>query len=1787
MRIIDAVGAKGSGVHAQNVPHEFCSCISYDFTWVRLTNRMLAVVPDWVRALTTVTKLTLDGNLLTELPEWLTELASLTELSLGGNRLTALPGSIGNLTTLTELNLGDNRLTKLPPSMGNLTGLTWLNLRGNALATLPRSLGNLTALTELNLGGNALTTLPESIGNLAALTELDVSGNELTTLPEAIGDLTALTELDLSGNKLTTLPEAIGNLTGLAWLSLGDNKMTTLPESIGNLSALTQLDICATGWSDQDISSLAYHYVGRGHDSASARRLISMVLPSTESSSTTVSSAIRASQSLVAYALSSPGELLWSGAHFGQELSQGSVAITLPESIGNLAALTTLDLRGTQVSALPESIRGLTALTTLDLRGTQVTAVPESIGNLSALIILDLSGTQVSALPESIRGLTALTTLDLRGTPVTALPDWIGGLTALTTLDLHGTQVTALPESIGGLTALTTLDLSSTPVTALPESIGGLTALTTLDLHGTPVTALPESIGSLTALTTLDLHGTQVTALPDSIGGLTALTTLDLSSTPVTALPDSIGNLTTLTTLDLHSTQVTALPDSIGNLTTLTTLDLHDCAVSPLPESIGGLTALTTLDLRGTQVTALPESIGNLTALTWLGLLRSQVMSLPESIGGLTALTTLDLRGTRVTALPESIGNLTALTTLDLNGTPLSALPQSIGGLRALTILRLRASQVSTLPESISNLTALTTLDLGDSWVSALPPSIRKLTSLTTLDLTFSQVSALPESIGDLTALTDLDLSGTRLTTLPETIGNLTALTTLDLSASQVSALPESIGNLTALTKLELSTSQVSALPESIGNLTGLTALDLHGTLLTALPESTGNLTGLTKLDLSASQVSALPESIGNLTALTALDLSGTRLTTLPEATGDLNALLTLDLRDSQISALPASIGVLSTITRLDLSGTKLTTLPESIGGLTTLTALDLHGTPLIALPESIGGLTRVTKLDLSGTRLTTLPKSIAGLTGLTELNLRGSRLTALPETIGDLAGLSLLDLGDNRLSSLPIRLANPLEKRLQLKVDGNPLDDPLPDLVARGASDLAAYLRSLVDAMPQYEAKLLLVGEGNVGKTSLVATLMNHAFVRDRPTTHGIEISPISFRHPHLDRDITLRAWDFGGQEVYRVTHQFFFSRRALYVVVWKAREGQEENQVEGWLRRIRLRVGPGARTMIVATHTAERTSELDYPHLQQLFPGMLAGNFDIDNLTKTGISKLRDAVAQEAAELPQMGQLISPRWTAARDEILALAEKRPHVPYEKFTRVCEAQGMTGPEVITLAKLMHDLGHIIYYGEDEGLKDIVVLNPEWLTKAISYVFEDKPTRESGGVLRHARLKEIWRGRKGGLTYPAKYHPYFLRLMEKFDVCYRLEGDEFHSLVAQLVPHQRPALPWQSTTSLKAGIRRLALVCRLSEPAPGLIPWLTVRHHRASTGLQWRRGIFLRHPISAYKSEALVELRHSGELAMEVRAPSPDLYFNVLRDSLEDLITHRWPGLSYQLLIPCPGNSPDMSPCPGLFPLNGLLKVRESGITSTVVCMECAQLQEISALLTGFTFPDQPLTEGIEKIHERLSHIEDGMIRAEGQAAETAETVRRIMRVVSTEVTDCPRLFTLTPEKPKGVNRAKIHQHHFRLTLWCEHPGYWHPWPKANYTLDPTKEWFAKIRPYAALMVKTLQLVVPLTGAIAVSSLPTEQIERAEAHLDVMKTLVEDIPGESEPGLSSAALTGAAGQLTSAEGQALRAIRAIIFENDHTKAFGGLRRVQAPSGEFLWVCEDHYREYDPGLPAVP
>jgi internalin A len=940
------------------------------------------------------------------------------------------------------------------------------------------------------------------------------------------------------------------------------------------------------------------------------------------------------------------------------------------------------------------------------------------------------------------------------------------------------------------------------------------------------------------------------------------------------------------------------------------------------------------------------------------------------------------------------------------------------------------------------------------------------------------------------------------------------------------------------------------------------------------------------ELDLRGRNLSSLPEEIGQLTTIKTMRLNGNRLTRLPPEIGALVNLRQLDIDGNRLTQLPVEIGKLTKLETLWASGNELAWLPPEIGQLTSLRRLYVTHNRLSSLPREISSLAILDTMDVSHNHLTSLPPEIGALVYLETLRLSGNRLAALPPEIGQLGNLVELDLDSNQLTDLPWQLADRLTVGLQLKVGSNPLEGTLPEVVARGAVALATYLESLENAIRQYDSKLLLVGEGNVGKTSLVAALMGAPFVEGRNTTHGIEISLIKLRHPVHDLDMTLRAWDFGGQDIYRVTHQFFLTRHGLYIVVWNPREGQGQGQIVDWLRRIRLRTDRNARIILVATHCAERLPELDYQALEGAFPGILAGNAEVDNRTEAGISELRTSIAEQAAKLPRMGQLISPRWVAARDEILARAKTEPQIRYEQFARICTRNGVVDREILTLAQLMHDLGYIIHYSEDEGLKDIVVLNPEWLTKAISYVLEDKPTRDAGGRLDHKRLREIWQEREEGPAYPARYHPYFLRLMEKFDISYRLDGDEYRSLVAQLVPYKRPLLPWQLTAS-SAKTRKLALVCRLSEPAPGLVPWLTVRHHRASTGLYWRRGVFLRHPISAYSSEALLELRDETELYLEVRAPSPDLYFNSLRDSIEDLIIARWPGLTHKLFVPCPGWAAEYSACPGQFSLEALLRFRERGKITSVPCMECAESYEISLLLTGFSTQKGPLLAKLDGLQEQLGRVEDSVRRAEVHSAEIAQSVRRVLRIVSTEVTDCPRLFTLDREASGWRRNMRFDQYHYRITLWCEHPGYWHPWFPASYSLDPPKEWAAKIGPYAILVFKTLQLVIPLAGSAINVLLPPDQLIRARSCLQLMGTIVSELPDNLEQGQSDAGVGSADGQLSLAEGKALRGLRILLFKNDHLREFGGLRRVVTPSGDFAWVCPDHYAEYDPGLPHIP
>jgi internalin A len=890
--------------------------------------------------------------------------------------------------------------------------------------------------------------------------------------------------------------------------------------------------------------------------------------------------------------------------------------------------------------------------------------------------------------------------------------------------------------------------------------------------------------------------------------------------------------------------------------------------------------------------------------------------------------------------------------------------------------------------------------------------------------------------------------------------------------------------------------------------------------------------------------------------------------------------------------------------TELDLSELGIPELPTKIGQLTNLRALNLWDNRLAFLPEAIGQLTNLQQLWLNHNQLVSLPEAIGQLTNLQQLVLNSNQLESLPETIGHLASLQKLYLDGNRLTSLPPSLAR-LENLDTPKLDGNPLNPALQSAYKAGRPGLMAYLRSLEEAEPLYEAKLVLVGEGRVGKTTLLKALMGHESAPPRegePTTHGVQIDIHALHLPHPERDgvqIQLNAWDFGGQEVYRVTHQFFFSRRSLYLLVWEPRRGVGQCQVEDWLKLIRLRVGDDAQVLVVSTHcrTGERIARIDKPVFLREFGSMIVGFHEVDSLVddpatgeKVGIAELKQVVAKAAAGLEQMGMGFNRRWTAARDELLTRPE--PRILYQEFARVCADHGLAPIDAETLAHLMHDLGYIIHYGDDERLRADVVLQPEWLTKAISFVLEDGSTQEMDGILPDSRLPQVWRDHpfEKEPRYDPALYPFFLRLMEKYDVSYRLL-DGTASLVAQHVPQVRPLLPWLPEADPPADQRRIAMVCALDEESPGLVPWMIVRTHDYAVQepcterqcandrvhrLHWQKGMFLCHPPHG---EAVLEKR-GLEFHIYAQAIWPEYFMNVLQHTLHKLIADNWPGLEgrYRFTVPCPERSGGQ-PCTGRFNIHALRQFLAEG-DRTIRCQECHRRQPIAELLFGFEELD--LSEQLRDIQARLDALDSRI----------ANYFMALMHAIADEAKYGPRLFTIEPVGEGGrVAPWRLVSSRLRLQLWCEAEGCQHQVFDRGadghgvgvYEFHRPHEWVQQVVPYANFVLGVLKTLLPVAApAVNIYFGPgTTTKWKIDDHLEMMKELSKRLPaGISAPERP----TSRPGLLTEVERSGLLAMHALLRELDPNQERLGLTRASTYTGDDRWLCRTHYRAWEPKIP---
>ncbi|WP_159789529.1 COR domain-containing protein [Sodalinema gerasimenkoae] len=545
-------------------------------------------------------------------------------------------------------------------------------------------------------------------------------------------------------------------------------------------------------------------------------------------------------------------------------------------------------------------------------------------------------------------------------------------------------------------------------------------------------------------------------------------------------------------------------------------------------------------------------------------------------------------------------------------------------------------------------------------------------------------------------------------------------------------------------------------------------------------------------------------------------------------------------------------------------------------------TTLDLTGMELEVLPPEIAQLQNLSRLDLSENQFGSLPPEIAQLQNLSRLDLRGNQLSSLPEYLQDFPKLKTLDLRGNPLP-IPPEILGPRE-----------FWQSLGDC----QTILQFYFNSQRESKRLYEAKLILVGDGTAGKTSLANKLKTPDYKLPSPNewewTRGIDILPWEIQHPN-DHPYRVNIWDFGGQHIYHTTHQFFLSERSVYVLVHDNRKGQTDFQY--WLESIQL-LGRGSPIIIVKNEKDDCPAHLDESAFQipEGVPNLTVRSTNLK--TDQDFDKVRAAIEHSLCrDLQHIGEPLPVHWAKMRAVLENLSGSRNYLENSEYLQLCEENGFGDKKEMSAAsQFFHDLGICLHFQRETLLNRLIILNPTWATDAIYKIFDDKTVEKNCGRFDKQTLETLW---NQGDT--AEKRPELLELMKKFELCYEIPDKRGSYMVPTLLASNPPEYEWDSHDNL---ILQYYYPFKPKKLFPSFI---VDRHERIEQQtLVWRHGVVL---TDGRTRAEVIEDREYRRATITIRVSGADKrgFLQIVAARLEE-IQNRYGDakqFNYETRIPC------------------------------------------------------------------------------------------------------------------------------------------------------------------------------------------------------------------------------------------------------------------------------------------
>ena len=109
------------------------------------------------------------------------------------------------------------------------------------------------------------------------------------------------------------------------------------------------------------------------------------------------------------------------------------------------------------------------------------------------------------------------------------------------------------------------------------------------------------------------------------------------------------------------------------------------------------------------------------------------------------------------------------------------------------------------------------------------------------------------------------------------------------------------------------------------------------------------------------------------------------------------------------------------------------------------------------------------------------------------------------------------------------------------------------------------------------------------------------------------------------------------------------------------------------------------------------------------------------VDNPDSSGLTQLREKIIEVAKKQSYWGEKRPIKWLLLADKLDKEREDRPQMPFTEVENLAKECGLKSKEeFFTFLTFHHNLGDLIYLNE-RGLRDTVILSPQWLGNMFRY----------------------------------------------------------------------------------------------------------------------------------------------------------------------------------------------------------------------------------------------------------------------------------------------------------------------------------------------------------------------------------------------------------------------------------------------------------------------------------